>query len=430
MNVLVRLVFTCALSCYAVAALAEQFILGIGVHVGQNKAGADSVYSLLRHGGFNSFRDEVYWGRLEKQKGVFAFPDNLRELDRLVRTKASEGQISPLLVLDYGNQFYDEHEPPRSPEAIAAFARYCGYVARRYRDTVPIFEVWNEWNGGMGSQKRPRPKGSAEDYVRLLEKAVPAIRDAAPNAIVLGGATAHYDRKWTDAFLRAGGLKWVDGFSVHPYVYDHTFKRLPEHAISALEALQSQLRQANGGRDFPVYVTEIGWPTHEGRNGVSEQASADNMIRFLALASSLPYVRGVWWYELIDGGQNGGDREHRFGIVRKDMTPKPALSAIQSLAPILRDGKARTSGSPDGSAKIVVWDLPDGDQVSAMWSSDGSVSLPLIVDRTRSGSIAQIAGRPISRMLELPSAGNIVRVELDESPIVLRHPKGSVVNGR
>lgn len=431
MTARVWLTYICVLlSSYAVVATADEFLVGAGVHVGQNKVSADSSYTLLRSGGFNSFRDEVSWGRLEKQKGVFAFPDNLADLDRLVRVKSREGQLSPLLVLDYGNDFYDEHEPPRSPEAIAAFARYCQFVAQRYRDTVPIFEVWNEWNAGMGSQKRPRPKGSAEDYVRLLEKAVPAIRAAAPKAIIVGGATAHYDRKWTDDFVRAGGLKWIDGFSIHPYDYNHPINRLPEHAIAALEMLQSQLRPANSGREFPVYVTEIGWPTHEGQYGVSEQLAADHLVRFFALAASLSYVRGVWWYELVDGGPNNSDREDRFGIARRDLTPKPALSAIRSLAPILRNGKMKMSGNLDGGARFVVWDLPDGNQATAMWAVEGSATLPLTVDSAKAGAIVQIAGKSIAKVLDRSGSGAPTTVELDQSPIVLRYPKGSLTHGR
>lgn len=411
--------------CFSATVAAQEFIIGAGVHVGQNKGQADSVYSLLRYGGFNSFRDEVFWGRIEKQKGVLAFPDNLADLDRLVRVKAQEGKLSPLLILDYGNEFYDEKEPPRSPEAIAAYARYCQFVAQRYRDYVPIFEIWNEWNGGMGSQKRPRPKGSAEDYIRLLEKAVPAIRAAAPEAIILGGATAHYDRAWTDSFVRGGGLKLVDGFSVHPYVYDHRLNRLPEHAIQHLESLQSQLRPANGGRDFPIYVTEIGWPTHEGEHGVSEQAAADDLVRFLSLVASLGYVKGVWWYELVDGGAAGNERENRFGVARSDLRPKPALAGIRMMSPILRNGKVKLAGTIDNGVRIVVWDMPEGDEVTAMWAPEGGVSLPVLIDRATEGAVVEVIGKGRLAAARASTLDN-ARIELDQSPVVFRHPKGSL----
>lgn len=411
-------------------AVAGEFIVGAGIHVGQNKASADSVYALLRYGGFTSFRDEVFWGRTEKQKGVLIFPANLSDIDRLIQVKALEGKLSPLVVLDYGNEFYDDREPPRSAEAIAGFARYCQFVAQRYRDKVPIFEIWNEWNGGMGSQKRPRPKGSAEDYIRLLEKAVPAIRAVAPQAIILGGATAHHDPNWTDGFVRGGGLKLVDGFSVHPYVYDHKLNRLPEHAIASLDSLQSQLRPANGGRDFPIYVTEIGWPTHEGENGISEQAAADYLVRFLSLAASLNYVRGVWWYELIDGGTKNSDRENRFGVARTDLTPKPALTAIRMLSPILQNGNVKMSGKFEGSARVVVWDMPEGDQVTALWAAEGEPLLPLRIDKAAANSIAQVAGKSVSSAVGKAASGVSTSLALDQSPVVLRHPSGVLTIGK
>lgn len=411
-------------------AIAADFIVGAGAHVGQNKVSADSTYALLRYGGFSSFRDEVYWSRLERAKGVLAMPDNLADLDRLLRVKSPEGRLSPLIVLDYGNAFYDEFEAPRSTEAIDAFARYCAYVVRRYGDKVALFEVWNEWNGGMGSRKNPRQKGSAEDYVRLLEKAVPAIRAAAPRAVILGGATAGYDRKWTDDFIRAGGLKWIDGFSVHPYVYNHPLKRLPEEAIGFVEMLEEQLRSGNGGRDVPVYVTEIGWPTHEGKNGVSESLAADYMVRFLALATTLPYVRGVWYHELVDSGNNASDREHRFGIARSDLSPKAALDAAKVVVPILRTGRMRSSGSVRDGVRVVTWDMPEKDQITAIWSPAGPTRVTFDAKVSMPNGLQEVFGKADMQTLEAARGNHRLSIQVDSSPIFLRHPAGALADGR
>jgi hypothetical protein len=65
------------------------FQVGVGVHVGQNKNALNATADALEQGGFTSFRDEVFWHRLERKKGVLEFPDSLNDLDQLVTRSAA-----------------------------------------------------------------------------------------------------------------------------------------------------------------------------------------------------------------------------------------------------------------------------------------------------------------------------------------------------
>jgi hypothetical protein len=102
----------------------------------------------------------------------------------------------------------------------------------------------------------------------------------------------------------------------------------PESAIRHLEELKALLDRLAPGRNLRVYVTEAGWPVHTGRHGVSEQKSAEYLQQFMLLAKARPWIAGVWWYDLFDDGDDAADKEHRFGLITRDGTKRPAFQAL------------------------------------------------------------------------------------------------------
>jgi hypothetical protein len=292
------------------------FYIGVGTHVAQNKATAAEVFRLAALLGVNSLRDEIYWDDIERVRGVLNLPLRLRELDLLYKESAQRG-ISPLIILNYGNRHYQGGGFPTEASSIEAFSAYVSWVVTRYRDSVNVFEIWNEWNNGIGLPKEIRSPGSPESYIQLLKSASAAVKHANPTAKVIGGAVAGFDEAWIVGFLKAGGMKYVDGFSVHPYVFFDRKGSTPCHAIRNLDRLNDLVLQYVG-RSIPIYVTEIGWPTHVGRSGVSDTKQTEYVSEFVSLARNRSWVKGVWWYELKDSGSNPLEPEHRFGIFNED----------------------------------------------------------------------------------------------------------------
>jgi len=151
--------------CVTAQAADAPFQLGVGIHVGQNRNSPTATQKALVQAGFTSFRDEVFWHRIETKPGVLVFPDSLKDLDQLVTDAAKQGR-RPLLILDYGNKLYDDGGQIHSPEGIAAYVRYVRFVVQHFRDRADQFEIWNEWNigsGGTQAQKSAR-YGSPRDY--------------------------------------------------------------------------------------------------------------------------------------------------------------------------------------------------------------------------------------------------------------------------
>jgi hypothetical protein len=163
----------------------------------------------------------------------------------------------------------------------------------------------------------------------------------------------------------------------------------PEQAVAALDSLKKILDRYSPGRDIPVYVTEMGWPTSAGQCGIDDSVAAAYLQRFMLLAAARSYITGVWWYDLFDDGADPGNREFRFGLAAQNHMPKPAYHALLALKDILNSNKRPAEAVGQNGEIVVSGQQADGRAFYAAW-------LP-----TNNFSDAQ----PWSQGLKLSSAG-------------------------
>lgn len=364
-------------------------MVGVCTHFMQNKGVPDLNIPLMRQAGVAAVRDDFSWNAVERERGVLSIPPEWR---RTVTALARAG-IEPLLILDYGNRFYDGGDKPRTPEAIAAFARYAEFVAREFRGTVRRYEVWNEWDIGIG---RTTP-GDAEGYVRLLKAVYPRVKAVDHNITVSGGAmTSGGIRKgWLEDMLRAGALDSLDAVSIHSY--NHSGKgraRTPEAWREFVEAAWQTVRKYSGGRDVPLYVTEMGWPTPAGERATTPIEQAAFLARTYLLGRTLPYLKGIWWYDFQDDGWSAEEREHNFGVVRPDLTPKPAYYALGGAAELAQRGFIGRveAGDPD------LWALRFEGALAVWYAGEGERRVLLNAGGPRAAvRMGEIGRRPVER---------------------------------
>lgn len=390
----------------------QSFIFGVGIHAMTGWIDLGEADSLIGELGVNSFRDDLFWRAIENEKGILKLEGRAKEFADYVRRYSVDR--APIIILGYGNRHYGSGDFPVTAEALDAYARYCRYVAGYLGNGRHIFQVWNEWNTGLGLPAELRRNGTAKDYLETLRRARKAISDAAPEAIVISQSVARMDDAWIDQFVAGGGLKLVDGLAVNPYVWARAKDRRPEDAVAWLDRLQMKLRRANGGTDFPVYVTEIGWPNHHGHGAIPERLTAAYAVRFLMMAKARSWIRGVWWYDLKNDGTSRSDWEHNYGLVRADGAKKPIFEAFRRLAPVLIDGRVVGNGRTVGNVIEVTVALPQDQQVTVLWSKEGAESAEVVVN----GKVLDLlAGRPLR-----PGTRSL---RLTEEPIVLQYRRSA-----
>jgi hypothetical protein len=378
------LISVLAIPCHA----QRRLEVGAGVHMGDYRLDAtQAALNALDIG----LRGDVPWKDIEVTPGNLQYPTSsspLRNLDTLV-TDSVRHQHKPLLILAYGNKAYDGGGLITSPQGIDAFARYAAFTVTHFKGRVEDFEVWNEWNHGLGSPPGHKVAGDPRQYVNLLRAAYQSIKSANPQAHVIGGAVAGTDTAWITQFAQSQGLQYLDGISVHPYVHCNAravprapadlqlsgklfnasgsapvrvslggpvlspVGGTPEQAIAWLDQLKALLDQYSASKPVPVYVTEIGWPTSKGQCGVPDAVAAAYLQRFLLLAAARPWIAGVWWYDLFDDGDDSGSREHRFGLIAKNRSPKPTYGALSAIRDVLKSSQVPTHKvDPDGSIVV------------------------------------------------------------------------------
>ncbi|GAA5000589.1 cellulase family glycosylhydrolase [Actinopolymorpha pittospori] len=341
--------------------------MGAGTHfIGQGKGNPDSLTDILRQAGATTIRDEISWGQVETQPSVLSVPP---AQDEYVRSAVASG-LDVLIILDYGNRFYDQGERPTSEAAMAAFTRYATFMAKHFRGVVNKFEIWNEWDIPIGGVTGP---GDPADYMRLVRTVSVALKEVDPNITVVAGAmtNAAMYNGFLDGTLAGGLLQHCDVVSAHPYNWGEELQaRRPEAWLTRMDWLQSKLRDHNGGRDFPVYVTEMGWPTQIDERGIATNRAGAHCARMYLLAATLPYLKGLWWYDLQDDGWGATEPEDNFGLIRADETPKPSYYSYAAAAAFLRGARFRRRiPTPDADAWALFFSSQGSHDAIALWSA-------------------------------------------------------------
>ena len=114
---------------------------------------------------------------------------------------------------------------------------------RHFGKDVRLYEIWNEWDIGIGLPKPYRKGGSPEDYVRLLKAVYPRIKAVDPDVTVIAGASTSGGVKkgWLEAIVKLGALDYCDAISIHSYNYNEKFpQRGPEACSTWMKTLPQE----------------------------------------------------------------------------------------------------------------------------------------------------------------------------------------------
>jgi polysaccharide biosynthesis protein PslG len=367
----------------------QLFTTGVVTHFGQDAGNVDANTSLIQAMGATTIRDEVYWKEVEHSKGSYALPSFANPW---VNAAVSKG-LKPLITLDYGNPLYDNGDKPTTPDAIEAFAAYAEFIATQFKGRVMMYEVWNEWDRTTGGTTA----GTPQSYVNLLKVVYPRLKAVDPNIIVLGGgiSAGAILSPWFGEMLQAGALKSADAISIHEYIFTSTGSgRTPETLITKLQGVETTMRTYNGNQDFPLYLTETGWPTNTGAQGTTLAEAGDFNAETTLLLASLPYLKGIWWYDFQDNGSVANYTEDNFGLVHVNLSPKPGYYALMDTIAWMAGAKfsARMTTS-DPTVDGIKLTLSNGQQAMALWRiGAGSSSVEVTGSESTQSINANVAG--------------------------------------
>lgn len=334
----------------------------------------------MAQAGIKYLRDEMCWSRVETNKGAVLFD---QRYDNYINHAASLG-IEPLIILDYGNKFYDEANFPVSPEALAGFANYCKALATRYKGKIRYYEIWNEWTGGCGMKGKDgknRPGNTPENYSALLKVAYETVKAVDPNAYIIGLGGEHSEHHFNaiEGMFKAGALKYCDAVSVHPYRYP----RSPEESDMVGEIMKIKDLVTKYGGKQNIWITEVGWPTHKGSRETTEAEQARMLVRSHVLMMATGVVEKLFWYDLMDDGIDRAYNENNFGIIRHPKfycMPKPAYSAYAVMSSMLTGVTLKGKSALHGNAEAYEFKRGDGTVIVA-WAPKTACTITIPAGR-------------------------------------------------
>jgi hypothetical protein len=228
--------------------------------------------------------------------------------------------------------------------------------------------------------------------------------------------------------MELGGGSYMDGLSLHHYVFDKEPSN-PEQLAPWLQSLHADIGSRLNGRDLPIYITEVGWPTHFGRKRTSPDLVAAYLSRLFFSLRTLDFVKGIWWYDLRDDGPDPFRLEDNFGLVGSAYSPKPAYETLAMVAPLVSDSRSAKAVVQGSVWAVRVRGQARGDTV-ALWSLGNPV--PAVVQvRAARGSplLIQTTSQPGDQGNQPPIRVGVTSIRVNASapfPTLLRFPDNKV----
>lgn len=310
----------------------QKIIIGINTHVtSQSINDVKRSINEIKNTDIKFIRMDMPWKLIEKKKGELSIPTDIDQKISLLL----ENNIEPILILDYGNKFYDKADKPISNDAISAFSRYAAFVADHFKGKVYFYQIWNEWDGNVGNTT----PGDVNSYKKLVKSVYPEVKkiDTKIKIITSSFSAAAFNkplnidnRDYLDQFLTSDMVQYTDIIAIHPYT---TYRKGKFFLYSGYRAqVDYAMKKIQNGpfKEKKVFITEMGWSTSTSQNGVSDYTQKNNLSNAICYAQKTG-VSAIIIYELRDGSGIKEDTESNFGILKHDWEKKESYSSVTNI---------------------------------------------------------------------------------------------------
>jgi hypothetical protein len=351
---------------------------GFGANI--HFTGESKDLDLIAEAGFKFIRMDFSWSGIERTKGVYNFEKT--GYDALTNGCTKRG-IRILYILDYSNRLYESEQSVRTDAGRAAFAAFAQAAVKRYAGKNILWEIWNEPN----IKQFWSPQPGVDDYCKLVEAAAQALKKADPDAFVVAPATSTIPFDWLEGCFKKGLLNWIDALTVHPYR-----PQSPETVIKDYVKLRELIaRYAPQGKSIPIISGEWGYSSVNWDNSrLSDQKQGQYLARMFLINLQQNVPISIW-YDWKNDGPDPNEREHNFGTMTRDLTPKPACLAAKTLATTLSgfsiENRLNLAGDKDFGFLL----KKDNIEAIALWTtgSEHELTLPLKAGR---GTLVDMLG--------------------------------------
>jgi hypothetical protein len=374
----------------------------------------DAAANLCALAGVNWVRDRLSWPEMEPQRGRFA-GTNRYDASALAQSRAG----LRVLQVAHSSPPWANPETKRFPVDLRDAFRFWEEMARRWRGQVAAFEPWNEADIPMFG-------GHTGAEMAALQKAsFLGLRAGNPKAIACLNVFAVHNRAQLEDLHDNQAWPYFDTYNLHHY---EPFENYPR--------LYADHRAVSSGR--PLWVSECALPVKwSGDEKLQEPTDADLRVQAERVAKtfacSLHEGSVATFYFLLP---HYVERQTQFGIVRPDLTPRPAFVALAAVGRLLADARplGRLRHADENVRAFLFRAKPDGQtrDVLVAWATNGESMLNFPrspeamfdhLGRPYASTLAAVRLSP-SPIFVLFQAGTARQFELSPPPAPPRFEKG------
>ncbi len=279
-------------------------------HASTEKAAAASLCKLA---GTAWVRDRMTWGEIEPGREQFA---QATRYDESARLQCEAGLR--VLQVNHSTPAWAGGSSKHFPEDLRDIYRFLRHTAARWKGRVQAFEPWNEADIEMFGGH------TGAEMASLQKAAYWGLKAGNPDVIACLNVFAIARPDTLEDFAANVAWPYFDTCNLHHYIRPDDYP-----------AWYAAFRRISAGR--PLWVTEFNQPLPwAGDPKFQELTAADQRLQAervpIVFASSLHEGPAEAFYFLFPHYVEG---RTQFGIVHRDLTPRPAYVALAAVGRLL-----------------------------------------------------------------------------------------------
>ena len=262
------------------------------------------VSELCRKIGLQCIRDRMNWDQVERERGKF-------DPDFLDTSATVQHEAGMEVYQDFGGTppwaLNEEDRGGSLPADLFDVYRVMRNLTSHFRGRVDSWEIWNEPYHANEFSGRP------DEYVAYLKAAYCGCKAGNPDSVVLTCSFNTEPTLWGDRAVENGALEYADLYNFHSY-------SRKENLVENIGLHRK--RMIDYGRKLPMWLTEDGSRCRRdvlASRLAGEQIAARYAVEWAVMSLAEGVDRHFYFVvpEMFEGA------EGPWGILRKDLTPKP-----------------------------------------------------------------------------------------------------------
>ncbi|MBE0535752.1 MAG: hypothetical protein IH624_08790 [Phycisphaerae bacterium] len=280
--------------------------------------------SLAALAGVNWVRDRLTWGQLEPERGRFVERQTTYDTAAAIQTQHGLGVLQVFHGAPrwaWNSELDGERPGGRFPRDLRDVYRFCRAMAVRFKGRVHAWEPWNEANVDVFG-------GHTVDEMCSYQKAAFLGYKAGDCDVTVGWNvyTTIPTQEHTRGLLDNAVWPYFDTYNIHTYEWAHDYEGLWDAAREAACGKPLWVTEADRGLK---YVTPEPWCELSREDEIHKAEYIPQSYACSLQAGSVRHFHFILghYYETNNGAQ--------FGLLRKDMTPRPGYVALAAAGRLL-----------------------------------------------------------------------------------------------